>query len=363
MYALFRPLLFRLDPERAHGLTLALLRWSGQLPITYYFLRSLFELTDPRLEVEAFGLRFKNPVGLAAGYDKNGIAVRGLSALGFGHVEVGTVTRLPQAGHPRPRIFRLPEAGALINRLGFPNEGVERLRAEGEKWKVGDKIRIGVNIGKGKETPLERAAEDYCALLEQVHDLADYVAINISSPNTPGLRQLQARAALRDLLAAVADTRARLTPRLPLLVKIAPDLTEPELDDVLEAVLSVGMDGLIAANTTLRRDGLPACAANTRAPLLPPVLARVRASKSASAGIAGGLSGAPLRTPSTEIIRYLARRTDGRLPIVGVGGILSPRDAIEKLEAGARLIQVYTGLIYAGPGLAQEINRALLRRQ
>ncbi len=340
MYALFRPLLFRLDPERAHDLTLALLRWSGQLPITYYFLCSLFEITDPRLEVEAFGLRFKNPVGLAAGYDKNGIAVRGLSALGFGHIEVGTVTRLPQAGNPRPRIFRLPETGALINRLGFPNEGVGRMRVESEKWKAGDQIRIGVNIGKGKETPLERAAEDYCALLEQVHDLADYVAINISSPNTPGLRQLQARAALEDLLIAVTATRARLTPRRPLLVKIAPDLTEPELDDVLEAALSVGVDGLIAANTTLRWDGLPAYATN----------------------LAGGLSGAPLRTRSTEIIRYIARRTEGRLPIVGVGGILSPRDALEKLEAGATLIQVYTGMIYAGPGLAREINRALLRR-
>jgi dihydroorotate dehydrogenase len=341
MYARFRPFLFRLDAERAHHLTLTLLRWAGQAPITHYLLRSLFEVSDPRLEVEAFGLKFKNPVGLAAGYDKNGVAVRGLSALGFGHVEVGTVTRLPQVGNSRPRVFRVTESNALINRMGFPNEGVERLCMESGAWRARGRVRIGINIGKGKETPLERAAEDYCALLEQVHDLADYVTLNVSSPNTLGLRQLQARAALEDLLKAVTVTRDGLTPRVPLLVKIAPDLTELEIDDMLAAALDSGVDGLIATNTTISREGLPSHVAN----------------------MAGGLSGAPLRARSTEVIRYIAQHTEGKLPIVGVGGILSPEDALEKLHAGAKLIQIYTGLVYAGPGLAREINRALLAQR
>ncbi|MGH2521208.1 MAG: quinone-dependent dihydroorotate dehydrogenase, partial [Anaerolineales bacterium] len=230
MYTLIRPLLFRFDPERAHALTLALLRWVGQFSMTRDLLWRLFEVSDPRLEVEAFGLQFKNPVGLAAGYDKNGIAVRGLSCLGFGHIEVGTVTRRPQAGNPRPRVHRIPEAGALINSLGFPNAGVEALRVERTL------VRIGINIGKGTSTPLEKAADDYGVLLRQVHSQTDYVALNVSSPNTFGLRQLQARAALDELLAAVTGVRDSLTPRVPLLVKIAPDLTEKEIDDLLSAV-------------------------------------------------------------------------------------------------------------------------------
>jgi dihydroorotate dehydrogenase len=344
MYRALRPLLFRLDPERAHALTLAALR----LPFAEVVLRSLFEVNDARLEVDAFGLRFRNPVGLAAGYDKNGVAVNGLAALGFGHIEVGTVTLLPQPGNPRPRVHRVPEARALVNAMGFPNDGVEALMVESRKWKAGrlsthSFLRIGVNIGKGRDTPLERAAEDYCALLERVHERADYVALNLSSPNTPGLRQLQQRTFLEDLLRAVAAVRDRLPgklglQRVPLLVKLAPDLTEAELDDALAAATACGMDGLIATNTTLSRDGLPA-----RAQSLP-----------------GGLSGEPLRARATAVIRYLARRTD--LPIIGVGGILCADDALEKLDAGATLVQIYTGLVYAGPGLVASINRHLLRR-
>src|SRR5574341_1406457 len=276
MYARLRPLLFHLDPEQTHALTLTLLRWAGQLPITHYLLRSLLEVSDPRLEVEAFGIKFKNPVGLAAGYDKNGIAVRGLSCLGFGHVEAGTVTRQPQAGSPRPRIHRIPEAGALINHMGFPNAGVEALRGESGRWKavspsqipaaerrgrrarvlcdgpnrVESEVRVGINIGKGRDAPLEKAAEDYCALLRRVHGQADYVALNVSSPNTPGLRRLQARAALEELLSAVVAARDGLTPRVPVLVKIAPDLTEREIDDLLSVVVACGVDGVIATNTT-----------------------------------------------------------------------------------------------------------------
>jgi dihydroorotate dehydrogenase len=336
MYRLVRPFLFRLDPEQAHHLTLTLLKWAGRFPITEYLLRSLFTLDDSRLEVEVFGVKFKNPIGLAAGYDKNGIAVQGLSCLGFGHVEVGTITRQPQAGNPRPRLQRIPEAGALVNRMGFPNAGVDTFRVTSDKRRV---IRLGINIGKGKDTPLEKASEDYCALLRRVHAQADYVALNVSSPNTPGLRQLQARAKLEQLVAAVVAARDSLTPRVPVLVKIAPDLREGEIDDLLSVVVACGVDGVIATNTTVRREGAPDYAA----------------------GLPGGLSGLPLKQRATEVVRYIARRTEGRLPIIGVGGIASAADALEKLGAGASLVQVYTGLVYMGPGLAHQINAGLLQ--
>ena len=345
MYKLIRPLLFRLDAERAHGLTLLALRGAGRFAVTRRLLRRLFEVDDPRLEVEAFGLRFKNPVGLAAGYDKNGVAASGLSALGFGHLEIGTLTRLPQAGNPRPRIHRLPGAEALVNSMGFPNAGIEALpkRLRGAPGLSGSgrlSTRIGLNLGKGRDTPLEKAADDYCALLNAVHarGQADSVAINVSSPNTQGLRQLQARDALEVLLSRLVALRDSLRPRLPLLVKVAPDLSEAEADDVLVAVTGCGADGLIVSNTTVSRDGVPQ-----------------------AADLPGGVSGAPLRARSTAMIRRLARQTAGRLPIIGVGGILSATDALEKLRAGAALVQIYTGLVYTGPGLVRAINRELLR--
>jgi dihydroorotate dehydrogenase len=328
VYSLFRSVLFRLDPERAHALTLNTLR----LPFAGVVLRALFAVDDPKLAVQVFGLRFKNRVGLAAGYDKNGVAVNGLAALGFGHIEVGTVTRLPQSGNPKPRVHRVPEARAVVNAMGFPNDGVEALLKKPLKV---EGVPVGINIGKGKDTPLERAADDYCALLEGVHDRADYVAVNISSPNTLGLRQLQTRAFIEQLLRAVAATRDRLPKRVPLLVKLAPDLTEAELDEALAAATACGIDGLIATNTTVSRNGLPSHAHS----------------------LTGGLSGAPLTARATEVIRYLARRTT--LPIIGMGGIMRVGDALEKLDAGATLIQIYTGLIYAGPGLVKKINLAL----
>jgi dihydroorotate dehydrogenase len=337
MYALVRPLLFRLDAEQAHGLTLGLLRLASALPPARALLARLFAEPEVGQGVEAFGLRFRNRVGLAAGYDKNGTALPGLACLGFGHIEAGTVTCLMQSGNPRPRVHRVPEAGALINRMGFPNAGVERLRIPPAARKA---ARIGINIGKGGDTPLERAAEDYCALLARVHSQADYVTVNVSSPNTAGLRDLQARRALEALLRAVAAVRDGLTPRIPLLVKIAPDMNEAEMDDVLEAVQAASFDGVIATNTTTARDGVPPRAA----------------------GLAGGLSGEPLKQRATEVVRYLSRRAEGRLPIIGVGGIASAQDALERLEAGATLIQVYTGLVYAGPGLVRQINRAVTRR-
>lgn len=331
-YDSLRPLLFRLDPEQVHHLTLTLLRWAGMFPPARALLRVLFGVSDPRLAVEVFGVRFENPVGLAAGYDKNGIAVQGLRALGFGHVEVGTVTLKPQIGNPRPRIFRVPEAYALVNSMGFPNDGVDALKLT----RAG--VRIGINIGKGKDTPLERAAEDYGELLRRVHAQADYVAINVSSPNTPGLRDLQSRDAIRDLLQAVTRTHEHLPSRVPLLVKISPDLSDAQIDDMLTAIFDYGLDGIIATNTTLNPEGVSA----SRFPY-------------------GGWSGEPLRAHSTEIVRYIAKHTRSKLPIVAVGGIRSGADALEKLRAGAHLIQIYTGLVYRGPGLVREINRALLQ--
>lgn len=332
MYPLVREVLFRFDAERVHAATLQLLRFVGWFPPAARIVRALFEVNDPRLAVEVFGVRFKNPVGLAAGYDKDGIAIRGLSCLGFGHIEVGTVTLRAQAGNPRPRVHRVPEARALINSMGFPNAGVDALRVPRGV------TRIGINIGKNKDTPLQDAAQEYCTLVERVHPFADYIALNVSSPNTPGLRALQARTHIEVLLRAVIATRDRLTPRVPLLVKISPDLTDAELDDLLDVLMTCGVDGVIATNTTVERAAVPRYA-----------------------NVSGGLSGAPLRARATAVIRHIAARTRGALPIIGVGGIASAEDALEKLEAGASLVQVYTGLVYEGPALIRDINRGLMR--
>lgn len=334
IYQAVRPLLFRLDAERAHAITLNLLRWAGSLALSRLVLRRLFSFEQATLATELFGVSFPNRIGLAAGYDKNGVAVAGLACLGFGHIEVGTVTRHPQGGNPRPRVHRVPEACALINSMGFPNEGVAALRIPPAP------VRIGINIGKSKETPVERAAEDYCFLFEQVHRQADYVAINVSSPNTLNLRQLQGGAALAELLTTVTAVRNRLAPRRPILVKIAPDLSEREIDDVLDAITLSGVDGIIATNTTTTRTGI-----SQRYAALP-----------------GGLSGAPLRSQATAVIRHVATQTGCRLPLIGVGGVMAPEDALEKLAAGAHLVQLYTGLIYSGPGLVRAINQAIHAR-
>lgn len=333
MYKALRPLLFRLDPETAHQLTLSLLRWAGNAAPTRDMLRAMYCVDDPSLHVRAFGLEFKNRVGLAAGYDKNGIAVPGLAALGLGHVEVGTVTLLPQMGNDKPRVWRAPEAHALVNRMGFPNNGIAKLNPPRTE------IKLGANIGKGKDTPIENAADDYVALLQRVHAHADYVAVNVSSPNTPGLRALQSRERIEPLLKKIADARDALSPRVPLLVKIAPDLSFDEIDVIVDAARNTNFDGIIATNTTLSRDGAPAYTGQW----------------------GGGLSGAPLRTRSTEIIRHLSEHTRGEFPIIGVGGISDAESALEKIRAGATLLQIFTGLVYEGPGLVKRINQALLR--
>ncbi len=338
LYPLLRPLLFRLDAERAHHLSLKALQLAQRTPGMLTLLRSRYAV--PEDAVTVCGLTFRNRVGLAAGYDKNGIAASALVALGFGHVELGTLTRKPQQGNPQPRMHRVREAHGVINALGFPNDGVDafvqRMCAPGARPQG---AIVGINLGKGKDTPLVDATEDYCALLTQVAGLADYITINISSPNTPELRMLQTRAFIEALLRAVAHTRDAYTAEsaraLPVFVKIAPDLNDADLDDILLAVDAARIDGIIATNTTVRRTGLPARYADLK----------------------GGLSGVPLRALSTEIVRKLSARTGGRLPIIGVGGIDGPAAAAEKLDAGASLVQVYSGLVYVGPGLAREIGR------
>jgi dihydroorotate dehydrogenase len=362
MYNFFRPLLFRLEPEDAHQLTLRLIRFAGNFPLSNWLLKQMYQV--PVKPVHAFGLTFKNPVGLAAGYDKDGLAIKGLSTLGFGHVEIGTITPRLQPGNPKPRVFRLIEDEGVINRMGFPSRGsefvqmqlnpalrsgvVERIlgiqpRGVGQKgmparnW---DTV-LGINLGKNKETPNEEAVLDYLELLQNFAPYADYLAINISSPNTVGLRQLQGREALNGLLTHLDQQRKleqqKLEKRIPLLVKLAPDLTEAELDDAIEVILQTRMDGIIATNTTLAREGL----------------------RSNSRGETGGLSGSPLTARSEAVLSQIVRRVDGRIPIVSVGGIMGPEDAKKRLALGASLVQVYSGLVYRGPALVQKILKTL----
>jgi dihydroorotate dehydrogenase len=353
MYQILRPLLFRLDPERVHGLTVQALRFSGAFAPLRWLLAhqfcahsheseignfSNFESgSNAKLAVEVFGLRFPNPVGLAAGYDKDGLAWRGLATLGFGHIEVGTVTPRAQPGNPKPRVFRLPEEQAVINRMGFPGRGAEFVTQKLSVVNRPDSVVLGVNIGKNKDTPNEEAARDYLSLFEKFSPLADYLAVNVSSPNTVGLRRLQARDQLEDLLKQLAQARLRSPVFRPILVKLAPDLTEMELDDALAAITTSGMDGVIATNTTISREGL-------HSPL---------------GQESGGLSGNPLKSRSQEMVKLIYQKTSGRLPIIGVGGIMNPQDAKMMLDSGATLIQLYTGLIYAGPGLVKQILQYL----
>lgn len=344
------PLLARTDPESAHERTLRLLERAQRLAPGRLLLRWLAGPLPPR-PVEVLGLRFPNPLGVAAGFDKDARVVRALAALGFGHVEVGTLTPRPQEGNPRPRLFRLPEDRALINRLGFPNGGVEaavaRLRRLAEKDPGTRRVVVGVSLGKQKETPLAEAVEDYRTCLRAVYPWGDYLAVNVSSPNTPGLRELQGGRYLERLLTDLVREAQELaqshgvTPR-PLLVKIAPDLTVPELETILTAVDAAGVDGLVATNTTVTREGLSP-----------------HGGAEAPARETGGLSGRPLEAQATEVVARVRELTGGRLPVIGVGGVEDAAGARRKLDAGASLVQLYTGLVYQGPGLAGEIVRGL----
>jgi dihydroorotate dehydrogenase len=337
MYEKLRPWLFRLEAERAHRLTLGLLQAAASARLGRSLLRQVFAEGLPERPVEVFGLRFRNPLGVAAGYDKEGRAVRGLACLGFGHVEIGTVTPRPQPGNPRPRLFRLVEDQALINRMGFPNPGL--VAARGNLFRdQGSGAVIGVNIGKGRETPLESAAHDYVSLLRELGPRADFVTVNVSSPNTLGLRALQGRAYLEGLLTVLAQVRLEMVRRVPVLVKLAPDLEAGELQEAVDVIEAAGMDGIVAVNTTLARPNL----------------------QSRLAGEAGGLSGRPLFRQAAACVEQITRRTQGRLPVVAVGGIDGVDSARAMMDAGAVLLQVYTGLVYRGPGLVREIVQGLV---
>jgi len=340
IYRLARSLLFRLNPELAHGVVAGLMRHAGGLPPLRAAVAAAFRPPETA-GVDAFGLHFPNPVGLAAGWDKDADAWWGISALGFGHVEVGTVTPRPQPGNPRPRVFRLPEYRSLINRMGFPGSGAGEVARNLRTAPDRGNLILGVNIGKQKTTPLEDAAGDYRMLMEVFAPLADYLAVNISSPNTPGLRKLQHRESLLPLLESLAEKKRELEDQLgrkvPLLVKLAPDLDDEGLHGAVDAVVEAGMDGLIATNTTIGRAGVE---------------------DSEIAAETGGLSGEALRNLSMKILVEILDYLDGELPVISVGGIMTAADALDRLEAGAVLVQLFTGLIYTGPGLVTEILRS-----
>ncbi|MBK8742955.1 MAG: quinone-dependent dihydroorotate dehydrogenase [Betaproteobacteria bacterium] len=337
-YSLLRPLLFALDPERAHALTLDVLDRTHALG-----LGGLVARPARGQPARAMGIDFPNAVGLAAGMDKDGAHIDALAALGFGFIEIGTVTPRPQPGNPQPRMFRLPEAHALINRLGFNNGGVDALLANVERSRFAREGGVlGINIGKNFDTPIERAADDYLACLRKVYSRASYVTVNISSPNTANLRELQDSAALGGLLGALKQEQAKLTDahrrHVPLAVKIAPDLTRQQVRAMAAILFEHDIEAVIATNTTIARDAV----------------AHLRHGNEA-----GGLSGAPLRAQATQVIRWLHEALQGALPIIGVGGILSGADALEKTAAGAALVQFYTGMVYRGPDLVAECVKAL----
>src|ERR1700761_770527 len=345
MYPLIKPLLFQFDPEKVHYFVTCNLKRFNRFPGGAALSRALWDLKDQRLEKEVFGLKFKNPVGLAAGFDKNGDTISEMANLGFGFIEVGTVTPLPQPGNPKPRMFRSPADKAIINRMGFNNLGVdvlaERIASYRRKASPAQKgLIIGGNIGKNKDTPNEDAVNDYIKCFDRLFDVVDYFVVNVSSPNTPGLRALQEKEPLMQLLNTLQQRNLKNGVSRPILLKIAPDLTNEQLDDIVEIVGQTKIAGIIATNTTISRDNL--------------------SSKDDLKKETGGLSGKPLTTRSTEVIAYLAKKSGGAFPVIGVGGIHSPEDALEKLQAAASLVQLYTGFIYEGPGLMRRINRKIL---
>ncbi len=341
VYQLIKPLLFLLSPETAHTFTIRLFRILLVLPFGKLLVKKNYTYENERLRRELFGLTFKNPVGLAAGFDKDAKYMDAMSKLGFGFIEIGTVTPKPQVGNPRPRLFRLKKDKALINRMGFNNEGVEATVERLKKPRPAGLV-VGGNIGKNKVTPNEQAEEDYVICFEALHPYVDYFVVNVSSPNTPGLRDLQDKEPLQKLLNRLQHLNQTKTQPKPILLKIAPDLSDSQLDDIVEIMQTTGIAGLIATNTTISRDGLRESPKNIK-----------------QIGN-GGLSGQPVKSRATEVIRYLSQKSDGAFPIIAVGGIASGKDAQEKLDAGASLVQVYTGLVYEGPALVKRICEELV---
>lgn len=339
--ALIRPILFLVDPEKIHHFVFSLLRLTGKIPGFKIMFRTIFSYQDPKLERQFFGVRFKNPIGLAAGLDKDARLIDEMACLGFGFIEIGTLTPLPQPGNDKPRLFRLPDDQALINRMGFNNKGVRLAVEQLKRRKSG--IIVGGNIGKNKNTPNEKALDDYAYCFETLYDYVDYFVVNVSSPNTPGLRELQEKEPLRNLLSYIKDLSLAKSKPKPVLLKIAADLSLDQLNDIVEILKVTKTDGVIATNTTTSRAGLT-----------------TGKSEVDEMG-GGGLSGKPLSARSTEVIVYLREKLGANYPIIGVGGIMTPEDALEKLKAGADLIQLYTGFIYEGPGVVKRISKAILK--
>ncbi len=342
MYKAFiRPLFFKMDPEKVHHLVVGAMKFAHRIPFAGSVLKSTFSVSHPSLEREVFGLKFKNPVGLAAGFDKNAEVYKEFSSLGFSFIEIGTVTPKPQPGNPKKRLFRLPADKALINRMGFNNLGVDEA-VKNLKKRKDFSIIIGGNIGKNTATANEDAVNDYVTCFNRLYDYADYFVVNVSCPNISNLSKLQNKDSLLEILSAITQERLQKAVRKPVLLKISPDLNFGQIDEVLEIVSATGIDGIVATNTTISRQDL----------LTP--------SSTVEALGNGGLSGKPLSSRSTEIIRYIAQKTGGKLPVIAVGGIFTAEDALEKLKAGASLVQLYTGFIYEGPMLAKKICKKLL---
>lgn len=340
---IFRPILFRFNPERIHHWTVGALRFAGRIPGVRDIMRRMFTVTDPRLERDVLGMKFPNPVGMAAGFDKDATVYKELGMLGLGFVEIGTVTPLPQPGNPKPRLFRLPKDKALINRMGFNNKGMENaadnLRGRGKK------PIVGVNIGKNTLTPNESAPADYLKLFRGLYEFADYFVVNVSCPNVAGLAKLQTGDYLLSIVEPLLEFRRGQNEYKPILVKISPDLTHEEIDAVVKVVIDTPVDGIVATNTTTNREGLH--------------ISRKKLDQIGN----GGLSGGPLTRRAIETVRYVHEKTEGRYPIIGTGGMMTPQDALDMLDAGADLVQIYTGMIYNGPAFAKQICKALLARE
>ena len=332
---LVQPFLFLFDPEKVHYFSFSMIKLFSYIPGLPYIIRFLFKIKHPKLEREVFGIKFPNPVGLAAGFDKNAVLYKELSNFGFGFIEIGTLTPRGQTGNPKKRLFRLKDDQAIINRMGFNNDGVDHVV---RRLKKNTNVVIGGNIGKNKDTPNEKAVDDYIYCFNALFDYVDYFVVNVSSPNTPNLRALQNKEPLTNLLSILNGLNNKKRKPKPILLKIAPDLTDIQLDDIIDIVISTKIDGVIATNTTLSREGL----------------------NSKNRSEMGGLSGKPLSSRSTEVIRYLTTKSNNAFPIIGVGGIHSPEDAFEKIQAGASLVQLYTGFVYEGPAVVKSINKLLL---
>lgn len=336
MYGIIRSLLFRLEAEKAHEVACKLIKFIASIPGFKTILHALYNPTRPGDQIEVFGLTFPNRVGLAAGFDKDAKLYDELACFGFGFIEIGTVTPRPQSGNPRPRLYRLLKDQAIINRMGFNNDGVTAASYRLSKRK-NKTVIIGGNIGKNKLTPNEEAVKDYIQVFDELYPYVDYFVVNVSSPNTPGLRELQDKEPLTRLLITLQQRNHSKAVYRPLLLKIAPDLTNQQLDDIVDIAFSCQLDGIIATNTTISREGLQT------------------PDNELQAIGSGGLSGKPLKKRSTEVIRYLVQKSEGKIPIIGVGGIMSGEDALEKIEAGASLVQIYTGFVYQGPTIVKEI--------